>query len=239
MSITRHRCPWATTPEDIHGKIVVWGDVMESPAIRVLVIDTSDHGVQASEANQTLHIPPLPRELGEGWKGSGSSGIEFDWECPSAFPGDGQEFTIASFRQSFTKHRGEHADFESAVIRHSTLRLKGRCLPLVAPEPAPEEQQAVGILRKTGASVFLDGFQGDHYEGRPKGSVKRVCWSCEHTGGQQLQVTDAGLLLLQGHCPKREARKRNCWQQRTSMYPGNCHLRRYGAFTKRLLEEEW
>ena len=196
VAITRHNCQWAETPEDIRGKIIVWGDIMKSPAIRILVKEPSGEGVRASNTGRTVHIPPLPKDLGEGWEGGLSSGGGFSWECPSELPGEGEEFVIASFQQAFHKRRGELPNVERALIRESTLKLKGRCLPIVAPEPAPEEQQAVAVLRKAGAGVFLEGFQGDYFEGCPKGSVKRVSWSYRHTGGQQPQVTDADLVHL-------------------------------------------
>ncbi len=198
--ITRHKCQWAETPEDISGKIIVWGDIMKSPAIRILVKKPTDDGLGASVSNRTLSIPPPPKELGMG----GSSGGGFRWECPSELPGDGEEFTITSFSRAFHKYRGELPDRERVVIRESTLRLKGRCLSVVDPEPAPEEETAVATLRKVGARVFLEGFKGDNYEGRPKGNVKRINFQHKRLSDEKPQVSDADLACLR-QLPKLES----------------------------------
>jgi hypothetical protein len=188
-----------TTPVP-EGKVIAWGAFSgggRSDAkmrLRMRVKEAS--GIRSSNVFSPISMP-LSKELGEGWRGSGSHSREFQWKCPAQLPGDGQVFTIASFHRSAGKTLSK-PEFKYEVIRSTTFRLKGRCLPLVAPSPAPNEQAAVVALRKKRAWVKLEGFKGAYYEGASQGSAKEVTFPDQGEIEKSQRVADADLIWLIG-----------------------------------------
>jgi len=180
------------------GKVVAWAD-FEGRAdskirLRMVVKEASQR--RTAGGFSPISLLPLPKELGEGWRGGASTyDPGFKWKCPAQLPGEGQVFTIASYHQSDVKTR-YNPEFKFEVIRTTTYRLKGRCLPLVAPSPAPNEQAAIVALRKQGAWVSLEGFKGEHYEGASQGSAKEVTFSKRREIEKSQRVADADLVWL-------------------------------------------
>jgi Leucine-rich repeat (LRR) protein len=204
VALTRHMSDQAngTTPVP-EGKVIAWGAFsggLRSDAkmrLRMRVKEAS--GIRSSGVFSPISMLPLPKELGEGWRGSGGGthSREFEWKCPAQLPGDGQVFTIASFHRSRGKTLSK-PEFKYEVIRSTTFRLKGRCLPLVAPSPAPNEQAAVVALRKKRAWVKLEGFKGEYYEGASQGSAKEVTFPDQGEIEKSQRVADADLIWLMG-----------------------------------------
>lgn len=174
-SIVRRMGPIAVTrssiendsPESVRGRFIVFGNVMESPTLRLVYKSESKGG------DFTLSNPNPP--LAPPWQKMGVFGSpSYQWVCPSTLPDEGQEFVIATINKTVNEPKWSDGKIDGwNFTRETMIKIKGKRLH-GAPEPAPSEQVAVTALRNARASVYLEGSKGDFYEGDPKTSVMRV-----------------------------------------------------------------